>query len=65
MRVWKHEGPGHYIGSCVMCMAETEEKAKELIRVYLDQMGLKSEPVDLRWHRTDVEGVFHAVSGDY
>ena len=47
-----------------MCTAETEENARAVIQSYMDQMGLK-EPINLRWHRLDVEGCFYAHDGDY
>lgn len=66
LRLWVHEGVGHYVGSCYMCMAETEERATELIRAALDEAGLKAEQIkSLQWRRTDVEGVLYRNDGDY
>lgn len=63
-RLWIHEGPGHWIGSLVMCFAETEEDAAAMIRSRLDEYGLKKEPLRIRWVAPHI-GIFHFDNGDY
>lgn len=46
-KIYIHEGKGHYIGSTVIVIAESEEDACELIRMQLDEMGLHEEPIDI------------------
>ena len=46
-KIYIHEGHGHYIGSTVVVIAESEDDARELIRMRLDEMGLHEEPIDI------------------
>lgn len=65
MRVYIHEGAGHYIGSAAICFAESLEQAQALIRQRLDEAGLRDEPLNIRDYRADVPGVIFFDSGDY
>ncbi len=65
MKVFKHQGSGHYIGSVVIVTCETEEEAKLLIRGYLDQSGLKSEELNIVEFEIKNLTIIHAQNGDY
>lgn len=47
MKIFKHKGKGHYIGSCIIIAAKSLEQAKAYVRVVLDRMGLDTEAVDV------------------
>ena len=66
MNLFIHEGGGHYIGSVVICLAKTEEQAKEIVRKYLDDNGLPKEALNVREFAHDYEpGIVYAQNGDY
>lgn len=43
----KHEGAGHWIGSCFIVIANSEEEAETLIRKKLDLYGLHNENINI------------------
>jgi hypothetical protein len=47
MKIYIHEGNGHYIGSCVIVVSDNLENAKGLIRQSLDDMGLSDEELSI------------------
>ena len=65
MKIFKHEGSGHYIGSVVVVVCETEEEAKETIREYLDESGLKDEILNISEFEIKNLSIIHAQNGDY
>jgi hypothetical protein len=68
MRVYVHEGHGHWIGSCVVVIAESPLQAVEMIRKELDDGGLPNEAVTiqrLREYTPDRPKVVHFDNGDY
>ena len=64
MKIYKHEGKGFYIGSCVIVVADTIEMAKILIENELFRMGLsdeKAEPIEI-----DIrDNIIYSYNGDY
>jgi len=65
LSIWIHEGPGHYIGSTIVVIAESEMSARLLIRQELILNGLEDE--DIKLHRKDIdkEYVILSQNGDY
>jgi hypothetical protein len=47
LSIYKHQGEGHYIGSCVVVIAESLEAAKIHIRDLLDTNGLPNEKLSI------------------
>ena len=64
MKIYKHEGKGFYIGSCIIVVADTIEMAKILIENELFRMGLsdeKAEPIEI-----DIrDNIVYSYNGDY
>lgn len=64
MKIYKHQGKGFWIGSCVLVVAENEESAKILIKNELINIGLNDEepnPSEVQI----VNGVIYSYNGDY
>lgn len=64
MKVYKHEGKGFYIGSCIIVIADSIEIATILIENELFRMGLSNEkavPVEVDTR----DGIVHSYNGDY
>lgn len=64
MKIFKHEGPGFYIGSCVIVTAEDITAAEILIRKQLSSMHLADERLEI----VEVDasnGVIYSYNGDY
>lgn len=64
MKIYKHEGKGFYIGSCVIVIAETIDTARVLIENELFRIGLpneKAEPIEV-----DItDKIIYTHNGDY
>lgn len=64
MKIYKHEGKGFWIGSCIIVIADTIEMAKILIENELFRMGLsdeKAEPIEI-----DIrDNIIYSYNGDY
>ena len=67
MKIYKHEGSGHYIGSCVIVSAEDYPAGYQMIREKLDSMGLRDEKADIKEVVGALESgtVILSQSGDY
>lgn len=66
MKIFKHKGSGHYIGSVVIVRKETLLEAEVLIRKWLDDCGLKDESLNVKeWVDEDKGGLIYAQNGDY
>jgi len=65
MKIYKHIGAGHYIGSCVIVVAEDEETAKTTIRKILDDEGLEDEPLNVAQMPTKPNTIVYKHNGDY
>lgn len=65
MKVYSHQGCGHYIGSCVVVVAEDADKAELRIRDILDLNGLEREEVNITEFTTDQEAIVVDINGDY
>ena len=64
MKIFKHEGPGFYIGSCVIVTAEDITAAEILIRKQLSSVHLADERLEI----VEVDasnGVIYSYNGDY
>lgn len=64
-KIYKHEGPGHYIGSCIIVIAEDEYEASDLIRTELDSMGLHNEVINMVEMSIKKQKIIYAYDGDY
>jgi hypothetical protein len=65
MKIYKHIGAGHYIGSCVIVISENEETAKTMIRKMLDDEGLEDEPLNVVRVPTKPNTIVYKHNGDY
>jgi hypothetical protein len=65
MRIYIHEGKGHYIGSCVIVISDNLENAKTLIRQSLDDMGLSDEELSITEKELSNGIIVWKESGDY
>lgn len=66
MKIYRHSGSGHYIGSQVIVIAGSKKTAEKLIRNYLDAHGLPDEKLRIETRDIPSTGkIIHAVDGDY
>lgn len=65
MKLYMHEGPGHWIGSCVVVIAENPEHAYSVIRGILDSGGLPAESLNVKEIDIDRPAVIVDDNGDY
>jgi hypothetical protein len=65
MRLYIHEGKGHYIGSCIIVVSDNLENANRLIRESLDRMGLSNEELCVIEKEVSNNTIVYEVSGDY
>jgi pyruvate/2-oxoglutarate/acetoin dehydrogenase E1 component len=66
MKIYIHEGNGHYIGSCVIVIAGSKLVAETMIRKELDDAGLPREQVDIKTiMNIDKRKVVKVINGDY
>lgn len=64
MKVYVHEGLGHYQASVVVVIAASEAAAETKIRIYLDGAGLRDVPVKIvNSFDTDRSGMVFADNG--
>jgi hypothetical protein len=47
MKIYKHEGKGHWIGSTVIVVANDREIAEAMIRERLNKGGLQNEELNV------------------
>lgn len=64
MKLYKHEGKGFYIGSCIIVIADSVESATILIENELFRMGLSDEKVEV-FEIDTKDGIVYANNGDY
>lgn len=65
MRIYKHEGQGHYIGSCIVVVADSMRQARKMIKEKLDEMGLTKEGLEIKSIGIKAGTIVVAQSGDY
>ena len=65
MKIYIHEGNGHYVGSFVVVLAKNKSQAKKMIRSYLDNTGLLNEELDIKEFPVDKPEYILTVDGDY
>jgi hypothetical protein len=65
MKLYIHEGKGHYIGSCVIVVSDNLENAKSLIRQSLNNMGLLNEELSITEKEISNGVIVCEESGDY
>lgn len=69
MPIYKHLGTGHYIGSCIVIVANSKKDAENIIRKELDESGLKTEMLDIttypipKYRKRPL--IIHSDSGNY
>ena len=64
LKIYKHTGSGHYIGSAMIVVAESMEEASNVIRGLLDENGLPNEALNITEYKVK-KGVIHEQNGDY
>lgn len=64
LKIYKHTGSGHYIGSAMIVVAESMEDALTMIRKMLDENGLINEALNVTEHKIR-KGVIYENNGDY
>ena len=65
-KIYIHEGTGHYIGSTVIVIAESEKDANDLIRERLDNMGLCEESIDIvEIKNIEINSIVYSNDGSY
>jgi hypothetical protein len=65
MKVYIHQGKGHYVGSCVIVISDSLENAEALIRTSLNNMGLWDEQLSVVEKEISNGSVILEISGDY
>jgi len=67
MKLYIHEGPGHYIGSKIIVYAGSKTTAEKLIECTLISEGLLNEPINItKVIELDKRPmVIHSDNGDY
>ena len=65
LKIYIHEGGGHYIGSAVIVAAKNPSDAKFFIREELDKNGLEKEQIDIREVNVIDGAVIYSDNGDY
>ena len=68
MKVYTHQGNGHYVGSVIVVAATSLKEAKELVRKELDSCFLKDEKLNVKLvlQKNDVESrVLLSIDGEY
>ena len=66
MKLYKHQGAGHFIGSVVLVVANSTSEAVDMIRKELDEYGLSKETVDIVEEINILpDTVVHVDDGDY
>jgi hypothetical protein len=65
MKIYIHEGKGHYMGSCVIVVSDNLENAKDLIRQSLNGMGLSDEELLITEKEISNNIIVWKESGDY
>jgi hypothetical protein len=65
MKIYIHEGKGHYIGSCVIVVSDNLENARGLIRQSLDDVGLSNEELSITEKEISNGIIVWKENGDY
>jgi len=65
MKIYKHEGPGHYIGSCIIVLANSYGEAVHMIQEELIKTGLPNEKLDIEEFKIDQPKFIYKHNGDY
>lgn len=65
MKIYKHEGAGHYIGSCVIVVSDSEDSARKMIHKILDANGLNEELLCVSEIEIKNNLIIHIHNGDY
>jgi hypothetical protein len=65
MKIFKHTGEGHYIGSCIVVIAKDIYQASEIIKKELADNGLAKEPLNIVSHDIVEGSIIVSINGDY
>lgn len=65
MRIYKHTGDGHWIGSHIIVVAGDMRQARKMVREELDKAGLPNEQLDIEGIPIKAKTVVLALDGDY
>lgn len=65
LKIYRHEGSGHHIGSCIAVVADSQRDAEEHIQRLLIQEGLPDEGLSIS-ELTIADGAeIVVINGDY
>lgn len=65
MKIYIHEGPGYYVGSVVIVIANNYNDARDIISRRLDDMGLEKENLSIIELEIEDGKIIFCKSGDY
>jgi hypothetical protein len=65
MKIYKHTGPGHYIGSCIIIVSDSREKAEIIIKSQLNNCGLSDEELKIEEYPIIDGKIIYINNGDY
>ena len=65
MKLWIHQGNGHYVGSICVVLADTKEDAEALVSAQLISSGLTNELPDVTEYKRKNNTVVYFDDGDY
>lgn len=65
MKIYKHTGNGHYIGSCIVVVAFNKELAEHKIKKLLVEGGLPNEGLNIEEFDFILGRVIVNDNGDY
>ena len=65
MKIYKHTGNGHYIGSCMVVIAFNRDLAEKHIKDLLIKNGLPNEKLNFEEFELKFGQVVVEINGDY
>ena len=65
MKIYRHTGPGHYIGSCIVVVANCLNEAEAHISALLRKNGLKDEKLNIEELEIYAGKKVVEINGDY
>lgn len=65
MKIYKHEGPGHYIGSCIIVLANSYGEAIHMIKDELIKTGLPDDELNVESFEINQTKFIYKHNGDY
>lgn len=65
MKIYKHTGNGHYIGSCIIVLSENRSNAEIIIVNELNKNGLGDEELNIEEIEIQNNLIILSENGDY